>query len=465
MIDPLRDIDLEDEGARAKLHRELLMSMYILVKNGLLFDENNPTLHDSCDRVSAIANALLEIDDGAAAIQFLPDGVYVNRQLVKLDSNTYARGEYLYTIWKAFGVGEIAAMSQTTRRDWIELIAALTQCIRSNAGDDALRDRVLTNLRLSPLDQVTHGEHSAAGERVRAVRAYAVAHLIVGELLDNAHAHRPARVVTLKRAVQELISVAPQCSDLLLALVHLKRHKASIAHHLVNTAVLVICMAVSLDLDRAAMTELALRASLHDIGIAFQDGDVPDDPVEADAVRSLESVCCVIRISMSPHKYPGRVVTANEMYLWANSDPEASYPYAASPATRLIAVAHAYDALTTPTGSRPALLPDEAVRVITAESGRRYDDTAVRMLVDLLGVYPVGSVVGLTTGEVAIVVRAGSSENSWSMPLIQVVRDSRGQLVDGAVLDIARDTRAGRRIAGSVDAEHAGVNTPAYLMS
>jgi hypothetical protein len=465
MSDVLNGIDLEDEAARARLHRELLLGMYILVKNGLLFDENNPTLHDSCDRVTAIANALLEIDDGAAAIQFLADGVYVNRQLVKLDSNTYPRGEYLFTIWKAFGVGEIAAMSETSRSDWLELIGALTQCIRTNAGEDALRDRILTNLRLSPLDEVTHGEHSGSGERIRAVRAYSVAYLIVGELLDNAHTRRPARVVALKRALQELISVAPRCQDLLLGLVHLKRHKASIAHHLVNTAVLVICISVSLELERGELTELALRACLHDIGIAFQSGDVPEDPFEADATRSLESVCCVIRISSAPHKNPGRVVTANEMYLWANSDPEAKYPYSASSATRLIAVAHAYDALTTPTRSRPALLPDEAVRVIMAEAGRRYDDTVVRLLIDLVGVYPVGSAVGLSTGEVAIVLKAGGSEQSWATPLIRIVRDSEGRLIDGPILDLARDTRTGRQIIGSIDAEHAGVNTPAYLMT
>lgn len=466
--DPTGDIDPRTAAGRARLHRELLTANFVLVKNGLLFDGNNPVLVQSCERVARIANLTRAHNDGAAALEFLPDGVYINRQLVRLDSASYERGEYLYTVWKAFGVGEIDPLGDTQADDWLAVVGELQRCIRAGAGADALRDRTIGQVRLAALDEVHHGTGLNVSVRFRALRAYAVATLVVDDLLRRLIAERPVRLVDLKRPLQELIASADECPELLLALVHLKRHKASLAHHLVNTAVLVICMTRDIEMARSKRTELAVSACLHDIGRAFDPAEVGGDPDDYEAWCAVESTCRLVRLATTPVRFPGRVIAATELPHWANALPdEHDYPYAVGPRGQLVAIAHAYDLLTSPMPHRPATTPAEAVRLLMAEAGRRFGEVAVARLVELLGAHPVGSVVEMSTRELAIVVRAGhaADDDAWDRPTVKLVREPGGTAVDGPTLDLATDAAGGRTIVREVDAEDAGINLPAYLMT
>lgn len=463
-IRSLSEIRPGDEAGAVRLSREFLTSMYVLVKNGLVFDDNNPVLLNACDRAAAVVNIIREHNDGAAAIQFLPDGVYVNRTLVKLDSGAHERGEYLHTVWRTFGVGEISATAATTGASWLDVIRELKRCIRTGADSDALKDHVAGSVKLSAVDEFVHAS-SEESDRVRALRAYCMASLVAEDMLAAMRAGNHVRIVDIKRPLQEMISVAERSTDLLMALVHVKRHKRSVADHLVNTATLTICMAQHLDMTRGALTRLALQACLHGVGHAFDVHPSAPDPDAREAAFALQAVCTLLRTSSSPGLYKGRVIAANEVRLWANHETETSdYPYPPSAAARLIAVAHGYDLMTTPTESRPALLPDEAMRVVMAEAGRRYDDTAVRLLVDVLGVYPVGSVVELTTGQIGIPIRASSSDTGWGFPMVKIVREPDGPLTDGPVVDMTEDAGGIRRMKGCVDTEAQGVNTPAFLI-
>jgi len=447
------------DGTR-RLVQELLSATFVLVKNSLVFDQNNPALLRACDRMSAAVNDLRGQADGAASIQFLTDGVYVNNQLARLDSGAYEQGEYLYTVWRNLGVGEIAALEHTESSDWLELSAELIRCIRTGERQ-TLRDRTFARVKLSPLEAIAYAQEGESGERPRALRAYTIAGLVMEETLDDLRNGRRVRIVDLKRPLQELIGVVPTCRDLLLALTLLKRNKITLADHLVNTATLVICMAEELDLDRSVRTDLALQACLHGIGRAF---DAAGDTETREAEYAIESVCALLRLSSTPEKNIGRVVAANEARLWANADPATgNYPYPPAGPALLIAAATAYDLLTTPTASRPALLPDESLRVIMAEAGRRYDDAVVRVMTDMLGVFPVGSVVALSDGRAGIVVRASSCESGWARPVVKIVRDTNGALVDGPRVDLSAQDASELDVRGCIDAEEQGINLPAFL--
>jgi len=161
----------------------------------------------------------------------------------------------------------------------------------------------------------------------------------------------------------------------------------------------------------------------------------------------------------------GRVVVANEIRRWVAVEEEREpYEFDLCAASRLIAVAHAYDLLTTPQPTRPALMPDEALRVIIAEAGRRYDEAAVRLLVNELGVYPVGSVVALSNGDSAVVVEAPHDAAGPERPKVKIIRDAQGAVFDGAILDLAGEAGANLRILHCLDAEEEDVNPPAFLL-
>lgn len=460
----LETMDARAPASAAQLAREFLSALYVMVKNGLIFELNNPALQFSCQNAALVTNRLRDKAD-TAIIEFAPDGVYVNRGIVRLDRSGFEHSEYLFHIWKTIGIGKIETTDTTTMDDWLALVGAFKRFV---SGEDTTPfvDLQFERITLGPVSELGGGQDLAITDRFRALRAHSIAIVMLGDLIERLRQGGTLRIVEVKRPLQELISVADESASLLLALAHLKRNKIDVEHHLANTAVFAVCMARHLNLDRKAMCEIALQAALHGLGRAF----VPEeeDDAEIDCFRSLETVCKLARQTNFSMKTIGRAVVAHEVRLDVSRaygrDGEA-YPFDTYGPSRLIAVAHAYDLLTTPGKRRPALHPDEALRIIMAESGKRYDEAAVRLLANELGVYPVGSVVALSNGQTAIVVEAPRDAAGPERPRVKVIRNIAGATIDGAIVDLAGPEGASLKIMHCIDAEEAQVNTPAFLLS
>jgi hypothetical protein len=92
---------------------------------------------------------------------------------------------------------------------------------------------------------------------------------------------------------------------------------------------------------------------------------------------------------------------------------------------------------------------------IAAGLGTVFDPVAGKVFLRMMGIYPVGSLVELSSGALGLVLRP--SEEVVDRPHVQVVRD--GQLQE--VLDLAADTSVW--ITGGVDPEDVTVDLPALL--
>jgi len=462
--DDIETMDARAPASTAQLGREFLSALYVMVKNSLIFELNNPTLQFSCQNAALISGRLREMAD-TALIEFAPDGVYINSEIARLDRSGFEHSEYLFHVWKTFGIGRIETTGTTSMEDWLSLVEAFKRFV---AGDNTktFEELEFKNIKLGPISEMGTGEDLAVTDRFRALRAHSLAVVALGDLIERLRGGGNLRIVEVKRPLHELISVADTSASLLLALAHLKRNKLDVEHHLANTAVFTICMARHLNLNRKAMSEIALQAALHGLGRAF----VPEqaDDLDIDCFRALESVCKLARQTEFSMKSIGRAVVAHEIRLDMSRtygrDGE-SYPFETYGPSRMIAVAHAYDLLTTPRKHRPALHPDEALRVIMAEAGKRYDDAAVRLLANELGVYPVGSVVALSNGQTAVVVEAPRDAAGPERPRVKIIRNVAGTTIDGAIIDLAGAEGASLNIMHCIDAEEAQVNTPAFLLS
>jgi hypothetical protein len=113
------------------------------------------------------------------------------------------------------------------------------------------------------------------------------------------------------------------------------------------------------------------------------------------------------------------------------------------PFARIAAVADVYDAMTADRPFRAAVPPHEAMGVVLAAAGTKLDAWYVRRLASRLAVYPQGTIVRLSSGELAVVVRQG---NRSDLPVVRVVADPALQPVQPQEHDLGADPR-GRTVA------------------
>jgi HD-GYP domain-containing protein (c-di-GMP phosphodiesterase class II) len=134
---------------------------------------------------------------------------------------------------------------------------------------------------------------------------------------------------------------------------------------------------------------------------------------------------------------------------------------------RIIAIADCFDALTSARVYRKSpFRPDQALKMMLEKSGTAFDPVLMKLFINIVGIYPIGSLVLLGTGEVALVLSPNPNPEYLHLPRVKVLFDARGNPVEPTVVDLAASNGAGpgdRYILRSLDPESYGVNVTAHF--
>jgi HD-GYP domain-containing protein (c-di-GMP phosphodiesterase class II) len=127
---------------------------------------------------------------------------------------------------------------------------------------------------------------------------------------------------------------------------------------------------------------------------------------------------------------------------------------------RIVQVADAFDAATTSRRAyRKPATPEYAMSMVLGGAGTVFDPVVPAVLVRVLGVYPVGTVVELNTGDLGVVRRPGARD--VTRPTVGVVRTGDGE--SDAPYEINLEDDGAPCIVRSRDPVDVGVDVAAHL--
>ena len=99
-----------------------------------------------------------------------------------------------------------------------------------------------------------------------------------------------------------------------------------------------------------------------------------------------------------------------------------------------------FDTLTAPKPWGESMSPSNALSVIYKGRGKEFHPALVEQFIQCMGVYPVGSVVELNSGEIAIVIAQNLVRRM--APRIMIVKDTRGlKMVPYKMLDLMKEPK------------------------
>ena len=105
---------------------------------------------------------------------------------------------------------------------------------------------------------------------------------------------------------------------------------------------------------------------------------------------------------------------------------------------RLVSIVDAFDAITSDRCYRDGLPTSDAIRILYRNRGQQFDASMVEAFIRMIGVYPPGSLVELSTGEVAIVVATHPGRKL--KPRVEIMLDADKRPVEPRVIDLAANT-------------------------
>ncbi|HMT81494.1 MAG TPA: HD-GYP domain-containing protein [Azonexus sp.] len=285
---------------------------------------------------------------------------------------------------------------------------------------------------------------SLGEERRRATRLLSEASGTVNLLMLSAKAGQHVDAAQLEPVVSKMIESVIRNPDALVPLARLKRLDAYATEHAVATAALIIAFGRHQGMPAAEIEKLALGTMVKDIGHAALDARlVAKRGVLSQAEYSIvqshveEGLAVLEATSKLSETSVAVVLEHHERYNGCG------YPYRMagdeiSLAGRMAAIVDTYDAMTSDRPYRAAVSPSHTLRQLYDEGGTQYDPALVAAFVKTVGIYPIGTLVLLESGHLAVVEQM--HPDNMLTPIVRVIYHTgrRQYLTVPAEVDLAR---------------------------
>jgi len=249
----------------------------------------------------------------------------------------------------------------------------------------------------------------------------------------------------------------------------LKNYDEYTFYHSVNVAILSIALASIITQERRFLTSLGTGALMHDIGkmtigseILNKPGSLTPD--EWSVMRDHPVRGAEIAVDMpGMDKASVVVILQHHMRIDGHGYPRSFFGRDAQHlASRIVAIADAFDAMTSKRVYSAARLQDDAMAILVKNRGTAFDPKLVRLFVQALGIYPPRSLVRLSTGELALVVYANT--NDATRPTVRLIADPEGVLIGPVDIDLGDPASAnGRTISNCVETEGLTIDVDDYM--
>jgi HD-GYP domain-containing protein (c-di-GMP phosphodiesterase class II) len=214
--------------------------------------------------------------------------------------------------------------------------------------------------------------------------------------------------------------------------------------HAANVTVLSLRLGLACGASEEALYTLALGALLHDIGMAPDRAtDKPGPLTDAERAalqkhpRRGQELLTIFPGLVEPRLEAVRRIVG-QVHERAKGDgyPEKLPSAGVDPLAKVVGVCDVYEALTHDRAWRPRLLPHDALARLIEEHEASFDAGLIKQLIETLSLFPPGSYVRLSTGDVARVLEP--NPGLPTRPKVRVALDSQGRRpAAAAVLNLA----------------------------
>ena len=257
----------------------------------------------------------------------------------------------------------------------------------------------------------------------------------------------------------------------LLALTTLKRHDNYTFTHMVNVAALSMAMARSLDLEGPMLREFGFAALMHDIGKVYTPLEILDKPDKLNdeeykiIKRHVVDGAHVLR--RTPETPALAPVVAFEHHLRQDLSgyPENVGARTLNLCTMVVGVCDVFDALRSNRVYRSGLATDRIKHIMGQQDSTAFNKTLLRRFVNLIGLFPIGTLVRLNTEELAVVTQTHPDDPF--RPQVKLLTDGKGEKLETPLLTNTwdRDSCGGfaRAVVEAVDGSPVGIDPLAYL--
>ena len=411
---------------KAKLAEELLRRFAAALRAVQLYAPTHPLVARS---ITAFAEtlALTHAATPSIAIGIVGDELVVGDIPIPRASETMGK---LISQLELAGIERVVIDKGVQEHELSQLVQTLGQADVKDAAKALGR---LTHVRVGRLQVGGKGD-APISEIANYRRLYDDAVSVAETLWDSAQTEGMPDADAGRNIVDTLAEEVSHNRTALLALTALKSYDSYTFTHMVNVSILTMGQARGLGIDGPLLREIGVSALMHDIGKVRTPAEILNKSEKlTDAEFSIlrqHTVSGAEILRRTPEMPALAPVVAFEHHLRLDGT---GYPSGVSRpqlnlGTMLCGIADVYDAMRSQRVYQEAFPTDRILAVLQRNDGAQFDQNLVRRFVQLVGIYPVGNLVRLNSGEIAVVQKVYAPDPY--RPTVRILFDKTGARVE-----------------------------------
>ena len=467
-----------------KASRALINQLQVLVRTTQIHDIGNVALVRPATNLINALDTLFKADS-EFTLRLRGEYLYLDDARIRYDIEDMASYEFLVKMFKLKKLGSLTFQSPVSHDDLKKLAFALN-AFTPTPGDNEpykalnsiLSEKNVRSIFAGALAEVESIKYEElADQRKMAKKTYFQAVSVTKGVMNSIKSEQPTHLKKVKRVIQGIVDIILKEEASLLSLTTIKDFDEYTYNHCVNVSILAMTIGQKLGLDKNALTKLGIAALFHDIGkvdipieILNKPSAFTDDEWNVMRRHPVMGVKAISKIRGLNELAASSMVVAFEHHIFYDLSgyPETRHKRKSNFFSRIVSIADQYDSMTSSrVYSRVPYSPDKALSLMMERSGIQLDPLLFKIFANIIGVYPIGTLVMLNTRELGLVFESNPNPEKIDRPKVILIADSNGRRTTGKTVDLSeKDTSDNykRTINKALDPKKYNINLAEYFL-
>jgi len=464
----------EDLAITAK---DIINQLAVIIRTAAIHDPGNVAVTTAIDKLIAIINPL--VLEGELILELRGEFFYIGEARIRYSLEYLPNFDFLVREFKRRGLGSVIFKGIVKPSDMQAFLKAFISSGPSPDPFETLTEGIseADGLGIGKLRRIRDEAEGGGTQDIRreVKKSYFNAVSFTRGVITKIKSGEKVSIKKAKRVVESMVDLILEEEQLLLGMTAIKDYDEYTYHHSVNVSILSVALGQRLGLSKKALTELGLVALFHDIGKIEIPSELLNKPTsfsdeEWNIVKKhpFWGVKAILRLRGFDATSIRAAIVAFEHHM--NYD-FSGYPTTRKPIeldfySRLIGLADQYDGMTSSrVYSRIPMPPDRALSLMMERAGTQLDPILFKFFINMIGVFPVGTLVMLDTKELGLVYQ--SDAVFLDRPKVLVIMNDKGEKISGHVVDLSEKDSNGkflRSIVRTMDPNKYRINLAEYLL-
>ena len=449
----------------------LIRSFFSMVQTSRIHSDNNQ-LALKCAQNFVVSCQAAFRNQGELRLRIANDRLYVQEETLGFQRGTVALIQNMVEYLERRSLGGFN-ISEAIRQCPLEEVLNAARLINNAQGQQDPFEWLTSELEACRVHWITPQPHSetdlnepAMELKERALKTYSYALTSVKDVVEKIATHKHPGIRHATRLAQSMVDLMIENESVFMALSTIRDYDDYTFTHSVNVAILSMCLAKHIGVPKQSLERLSLCGLFHDLGkidipksIINKEGKLTDEEFKQIQMHSLLSVQHIATLRASRERKASMLIPPFEHHLKYDLS---GYPqtHRRNPISffgRILTISDVFDAITSPRIYRPtALSPDRALKFMYKGTGKDFDPVLLKAFIDMIGLLPLGTVLELDTGELAVVVKNGKPVHPARPRAVVLNKDEQtGEFYKGKTISLAdKDLTSGKYLRNIVGTRH-----------